>query len=188
MLYVSYLITMKKFIKNSVVKGKLKGINIIENSRIEEGVEIISSHIFDSVVGENTKIGPNAHLRPNSKIGKNCRIGNFVEIKNSVVGDNTKIAHLTYVGDAKIGKGCNIGCGVVFVNYNGKEKNEIVIGNNVFIGSNCNLIAPLNIPDNVYICAGTTVTQNLNEYDFVIGRSREVIKPNRAIKYLKEIK
>lgn len=179
---------MKKYIKNSIVRGNLKGINIVENSVIENNCEVVSSHIFDSIIDENTTIGPNAHLRAGSKIGKNCRIGNFVEIKNSEIGDNTKIAHLAYVGDAKIGKNCNIGCGVIFVNYNGKEKNKIVIGDNVFVGSNCNLIAPLNIPDNVYICAGTTVTKDLTEYDFVIGRSRETIKPNMAIKYLKEIK
>ena len=179
---------MKKYIKNSIIKGKLKGINIIEDSRIERESEIVSSHIYGSEVGQNTRVGPNAHIRPKSKIGKNCRIGNFVEIKNSTIGDNTKIAHLTYVGDARIGKNCNIGCGVVFANYNGKEKNTIVVGDNVFIGSNCNLIAPLNIPDNVYICAGTTLTKDLREYDFVIGRSRETIKSNMAIKYLKEIK
>lgn len=179
---------MKKYIKNSIVRGKLKGQNIIEDSIIHKNTEVLSSHIFKSEVGENSTIGPYAHLRPNSKVGRNCRIGNFVEIKNSIIGDNTKIAHLTYVGDAQIGKNCNIGCGVVFANYNGKEKNKIVIGNNVFIGSNCNLIAPLTIPDNVYICAGTTLTKDLSEYDFVIGRSRETIKPNMAIKYLKEIK
>ena len=108
-----------------------------------------------------------------------------MEIKNSKVGKGTKIAHLTYVGDAEIGENCNIGCGVIFVNYNGKEKNKIKIGNNVFVGSNCNLIAPLNIGDNVYICAGTTVTKDLAEGDFVIGRVREETKPNRAYKYLK---
>ena len=179
---------MRKYIKNSIIRGKLKGVNVIENSLVEKGAEIISSHIFESTIGENSKVGPYAHIRPKCKIGKNCRIGNFVEIKNSAIGDNTKIAHLTYVGDARIGKNCNIGCGVVFANYNGKEKNKIIVGNNVFIGSNCNLIAPLIIPDNVYICAGTTVTRDLQEYDFVIGRCRETIKPNMAIRYLKEIK
>lgn len=170
---------------NSTVE--LKGYNLIENSTINKGSVVISSHIFNSEVGKNCKIGPNAHLRPNCKIGDNCRIGNFVEIKNSTIGEGTKISHLTYVGDAVVGKNCNIGCGVVFVNYNGKEKNKIVVGDNVFIGCNCNLIAPLNIPNNVYIAAGTTVTSDLNEFDFVIGRSKQEIKPNRAQKYLKEI-
>lgn len=176
---------MKKFVKNSKIYGKLIGVNVVENSVIGKGSEVVSSHIFSSRVGDNVKIGPNAHLRPNTIIEDNCRIGNFVEIKNSKVGKGTKIAHLTYVGDAEIGKNCNIGCGVIFVNYNGKEKNKIKIGNNVFVGSNCNLIAPLNIGDNVYICAGTTVTKDLAEGDFVIGRVREETKPNRAYKYLK---
>ena len=176
---------MEKFIKNSNIEGSLKGFNVIENSVVGKGSEVISSHVFDSVIGQNVKVGPNAHLRPNSIVGDNCRIGNFVEIKNSIIGNGTKISHLTYVGDAKIGENCNIGCGVIFVNYNGRQKQKINIGNNVFIGSNCNLIAPLNIPDNVYICAGTTVTKDLLEDDFVIGRVREEVKHNKAHKYLK---
>ena len=154
----------------------------ITDSEIGANVEIMNSYIENSHVDENSKIGPFAHLRPNSRIGKNCRIGNFCEIKNSTIGDGTKVSHLAYVGDATIGKNCNIGCGVIFVNYNGKIKQQIEIGNNVFVGSNCNLIAPLKIEDNVYICAGTTVTQNLLENDFVIGREKETIKPNRAEK------
>ena len=176
---------MEKFIKNSNIEGSLKGFNVIENSVVGKGSEVISSHVFDSVIGQNVKVGPNAHLRPNSTIENNCRIGNFVEIKNATIGAGTKIAHLTYVGDATVGKNCNIGCGVVFVNYNGKTKNKIVVGDNVFIGSNCNLIAPLNIESNVYICAGTTVTQDLLENDFVIGRVRQEVKHNKAQKYLK---
>lgn len=178
---------MEKYIKNSKISGKLQGYNVVEDSTIGRS-QVLSSHIFGSTIGDECVIGPNAHLRVGSVIGDKCRIGNFVEIKNSTIGSGTKIAHLTYVGDAVVGKNCNIGCGVVFVNYNGKEKNKIIVGDNVFIGSNCNLIAPLVIPDNVYICAGTTVTQDLQEFDFVIGRVRQVVKPNRAIKYLKEIK
>lgn len=165
--------------------AKIDELSKITDSKIGANVEVLSSVIEESFVDDGTKIGPFAHLRPNSKIGKNCRIGNFCEIKNSTVGDGTKVSHLAYVGDAEIGKNCNIGCGVIFVNYNGKTKQKIIIGNNVFVGSNCNLIAPLKIEDNVYICAGTTVTNNLTENDFVIGRNRETIKPNRASKYLK---
>lgn len=178
---------MEKYIKNSKIQADLKGYNVIEDSIIGHS-QIISSHIFSSTIGDGSTIGPNAHLRAGSVIGDKCRIGNFVEIKNSVIGDGTKIAHLSYVGNATIGKNCNIGCGVIFANYNGKVKNSIVVGDNVFIGSNCVLIAPLNIPNNVYICAGTTVTKDLHEFDFVIGRVRQEVKPNMAIKYLKEIK
>ncbi len=173
-------------IVNSKINGTLKGYCVVEDSFVDKDSLIISSHIFNSRVGKNCTIGPNAHLRPNTVIQDNCKIGNFVEIKNSTIGSGTKISHLTYVGDAVIGRDCNIGCGVIFVNYNGKVKNKITIGNNVFIGCNCNLIAPLNIADNTYIAAGTTVTEDVKEGDFVIGRVRAEIKPNRAQKYLKE--
>jgi bifunctional UDP-N-acetylglucosamine pyrophosphorylase/glucosamine-1-phosphate N-acetyltransferase len=168
--------TLATIDENSIVKG----------SEIRAGALVEQSYIEDSFVDENTKIGPFAHLRPNSHIGKNCRIGNFCEIKNSTIGDGTKVSHLAYVGDAVVGKNCNIGCGVIFVNYNGREKHKIEIGDNVFVGSNCNLIAPLKIESNVYVCAGTTVTENLHADDFVIGRARQTVKKNRANQYLKK--
>ena len=160
----------------------------VVNSEICDDVTITSSVIKESFVDCGTKIGPFAHLRPNCKIGKNCKIGNFCGIKNSTIGDGTKISHLAYVGDAVVGENCNIGCGVIFANYNGKEKNKIEIGDNVFVGSNCNLIAPLKIGSNVYICAGTTVTKDIEDGDFVIGRARETIKKGRAKEYLKTFK
>lgn len=158
----------------------------ITNSKIGDNNRIIASVIEESEIGSNVSIGPYAHLRPFCKIGDKCRIGNFVEIKNAIIGNGSKVGHLAYVGDAEVGENCNIGCGVIFANYNGREKNKIKVGNNVFIGSNCNIIAPVVIEDNVYICAGTTVTKNLKEGDFVIGRSREEIKADRAKDYLKE--
>ena len=106
------------------------------------------------------------------------------EVKNSIIEKNTKANHHAYIGDAQIGKNCNIGCGAIFVNYNGKIKQKIKVGNNCFIGSNCNIVAPVQIEDNCYICAGSTVTKNTNAYDFVIARSRETIKQNYAKKYL----
>lgn len=160
--------------------------SVIQNTCIGRNTKIDFSYIEDSVIGSGCIVGPFARIRPNSRIGNNVKIGNFVEIKNSVIGAGTKISHLAYVGDAEVGDNCNIGCGVVFVNYNGRNKNKIKIGNNCFIGSNCNLIAPVCIADNSYICAGTTVTKDTNVYDFVIGRAREVIKPGRAKDYLKE--
>ena len=166
--------------------AKVDCFSVVKDSIIQSGVEVTQSYIEQSVIGENSKIGPFARIRPNSEIGKNCKIGNFVEIKNSKIGDGTKISHLAYVGDAVVGKNCNIGCGVIFANYNGKEKNKIEIGDNVFIGSNCNLIAPLKIESNVYICAGTTVTEDLKTDDFVIGRVKQVVKKGRAKDYLKD--
>lgn len=157
--------------------------NYILDSTIENDVVIHSSVIEKSTIKSCTSVGPFARLRPNSSIGENCKIGNFVEIKNSTVGDRSKISHLAYVGDSEVGKDCNIGCGVIFANYNGKTKNKITIGNHVFVGSNCNLIAPLTIKDNSYICAGTTVTENVDSEDFVIGRARQINKTGRAKKY-----
>lgn len=165
---------------------KVKHCSYIVDSEICNNAVIFESVIEDSVIGKNTTVGPYCHIRPKSVVGNNCKLGNFVEIKNSKIGDNTKISHLAYVGDADIGSNCNIGCGVIFANYNGRSKNRIIVGNNCFIGSNCNLIAPLSIADNTYICAGTTVTKDTSPYDFVIGRVREEVKPNRAIDYLKE--
>ena len=157
--------------------------NYILDSTIENDVVIHSSVIENSIIKSGASVGPFARLRPNSSIGENCKIGNFVEIKNSTVGDRSKISHLAYVGDSEVGKDCNIGCGVIFANYNGKTKNKITIGNHVFVGSNCNLIAPLTIKDDSYICAGTTVTENIESEDFVIGRVKQINKAGRAKKY-----
>lgn len=160
--------------------------NIIENCTIGSNVKISFSKLEDSTINNNVTIGPFAHLRPNSNIKENCKIGNFVEVKNATLNDGTKASHLAYIGDAEVGKNCNIGCGAIFVNYNGTQKQKIKVGNNCFIGSNANLIAPVNIADNSYICAGSTLTINTNENDFVIARARETVKPNRANKYLKK--
>ncbi len=167
-------------------------VTIYENNRIEgdtiigDGVTIYPfNHIVDSKIGSNAKIGPFARLRPNTIIENDVKIGNFVEVKNSKVGENSKVSHLAYVGDCEIGKNCNIGCGVIFVNYNGKTKNKTYVGNNCFIGSNCNVIAPVNIEDNSYICAGTTITDKVESGDFVIGRVRQENKKGRAKNYLK---
>lgn len=160
----------------------------IEDCTIGSNCIIKSSFLEKSIINNNVGIGPFAHIRPNSVLDNNCHIGNFVEVKNSFVGAGTKASHLAYVGDADVGSNCNIGCGAIFVNYNGKEKNRTKVGNNCFIGSNCNIVAPVDIADNTYICAGTTVTHNTNEYDFIIGRSRETVKPNKAKNYLKEDK
>ena len=130
-------------------------------------------------------VGPFARLRPDADVRDNAKIGNFVEIKNAIIGENTKVSHLAYVGDAEVGKNCNIGCGAIFVNYNGRTKSRTVVGDNCFIGSNCNIIAPVAIASDSYICAGTTVTEDINADDFVIGRVRQEVKPCRAHKYLK---
>ena len=157
--------------------------NYIVDSSFGEGCKVHNSVIENSKVLESVSIGPFARIRPNSIIGEGCRIGNFVEIKNAQIGKGCKISHLAYVGDAVLGENCNVGCGVIFANYNGKGKNKIEVGDHVFIGSNCNLIAPLKIEENSYICAGTTVTEDVASKDFVIGGARQENKPNRAEKY-----
>ncbi len=157
----------------------------IKNCKIGKGVTFNYSQAEDAIVGDNVSVGPFARLRPKADIHENAKIGNFVEIKNAVIGAGTKVSHLAYVGDATVGKNCNIGCGAIFVNYNGKAKNKTIVGDNCFIGSNCNLIAPVNIQSDSYICAGTTVTEDVKTDDFVIGRVRQEIKENRAHKYLK---
>lgn len=179
------------YIGKDVILGKNvvleSNVSIDGNSKICDGAKICSgSALLDAVVGENCiikhsvvsnstigkrcKIGPFSHIRPGCVLGDDVKVGAFVEIKASLVGNGTKIPHLAYVGDAEIGEMVNVGCGVVFANYDGKTKKKSKIGNNVFIGCNVNIVAPVNIADNTYICAGTTVTSDTEDGDFVIGR------------------
>ena len=155
--------------------------NYIVNSIIDKNCEILKSVIEESNIGNNVKIGPYSHLRPGNVICNKVKIGNFCELKKSIIGEKTKISHLTYVGDAEIGKNCNIGCGVIFCNYDGKNKHKSLVKDNVFIGSNVNLIAPITIEDNVFIAAGTTITTNIDKNKFVIARVKENIKENKNI-------
>ena len=145
----------------------------ISNSIISNNVEIQSSVIIDSEIGEKTTVGPFAYIRPQSIIGKNARIGDFVEIKKSTIGDNTKVSHLTYIGDAEVGERCNFGCGTVVVNYDGKNKHKTTIGNNSFIGCNTNLVSPVNVGDNSYIAAGSTITNDVNDSELAIARAKQ---------------
>lgn len=150
--------------------------NRIVDSAIGDRVSIQASVILESQVGEGTAIGPAAHLRPGSRIGKNVRIGNFVETKKAEIGEGTKVSHLTYVGDAIVGEHTNIGCGVVFVNYDGEKKHLTEVGSHSFVGCNVNLIAPVKVADNTYIAAGSTITDEVEEGDLAIARARQVNK------------
>lgn len=144
-----------------------------------EKCEVDNSIIESANVGKSCKIGPFANIRPNCIIADNVKIGAFVELKNALIGKGSKMAHLSYVGDAELGENVNVGCGVVFANYDGKEKHKSKVGNNVFIGCNVNVVAPVNIADDTYICAGTTVTKDTEKGDFVIGRVRQENKKGR---------
>ena len=167
--------------KNAVLQGncyigegcKIIGQSILTDVVLGAGCLVEHSVLKESQFGKNCKVGPFANIRPGCLIADNVKIGSMVEVKNSIVGKGTKIPHLSYVGDAEIGNNVNIGCGVVFANYNGKIKQKSKIGNNVFIGSNVNIVAPVKIADDSYIAAGTTVTKDTEKGDFVIGRTRQ---------------
>ncbi len=156
----------------------LRGNTTIINSTIATNCNVSSSEIEDCTIGSGCDIGPFAHIRKNSALGNNIRVGNFVEIKNSRIGDGTKMAHLSYIGDAEIGVGCNIGCGVVFCNYNGKIKQKTKLGDKVFVGSNSNLVAPLIIGSGAYIAAGSTINKDVLDNEFAIARERQTNKNN----------
>ena len=165
--------------KSSIGAGSEVGPDSrIIDSKIGENSNIVNSIILESKVGNDTKIGPFSYIRPGSDIGNNVKIGDFVEIKKSRIGDKTKISHLTYVGDAIVGENCNFGCGVVVVNYDGKKKSITVIKDNVFIGCNVNLIAPIELEKDSYIAAGSTITKNVTEKSLAIARSRQVSLEN----------
>lgn len=150
--------------------------NRMQNAVIGEETTSENSVLLDCTVGNHTTVGPFAYLRPDSKIGDHCRIGDFVEIKNSSIGDETKISHLTYVGDSDLGKDINLGCGVVFVNYDGKTKSRSRVDDHAFIGCNCNLIAPVHIGENAYLAAGSTVIEDVPSDALYIARSRGTTK------------
>ena len=148
---------------------------VIKNSEIGENVEILANCVIeDAVIGKGTKIGPFARIRPGTQLGENVHVGNFVEIKKSIVAKGSKINHLSYIGDTDIGSQVNIGAGTITCNYDGANKFRTVIGDNVFIGSDSQLIAPVEIADGATIAAGTTVTKNAPAEQLTISRAKQV--------------
>lgn len=143
----------------------------IIDSQIYDNVNIDSSYIEKSIVEGYTSIGPYARLRPNAHLKEHVHIGNFVEVKNSTLGEGTKAGHLTYVGDADLGKDINLGCGVVFVNYDGKFKHRSTIEDGAFIGSNVNIVAPVHVKKDGFIAAGSTITSDVEEGVLVLERA-----------------
>ena len=172
-IYQNNIITGKSVIKKGAVIGKG---NTITDSVVGESCVITDSVITGSVIGAGVTVGPFAHIRPGSVIGGNCRIGDFVEIKNSSIGDGTKVSHLTYIGDSDLGSGINIGCGVVFVNYDGKEKHRSEVGDGAFIGCNVNIISPAKIGAGAYLAAGSTVAGEVPAGALFIERGEGEIK------------
>ncbi|MFZ5354776.1 MAG: bifunctional UDP-N-acetylglucosamine diphosphorylase/glucosamine-1-phosphate N-acetyltransferase GlmU [Bacillota bacterium] len=155
----------------------------IRDCRIGRGVTIQYTVALESTIGDETTVGPFAYIRPGNKIGKHVRIGDFVEMKNSTFGDHSKASHLTYVGDGDVGSNVNLGCGVVFVNYDGRKKNRTVIEDNCFIGCNVNLIAPVTVKENSYVAAGTTITREVPKESLAIGRAKQENKEGWAKRF-----
>ncbi len=151
----------------------IEGDTFIVDSVIEKNTCIKSSYIEESSVGNGVMMGPFAHIRPNSIIKDFAHIGNFVELKNTIFGEHSKAGHLAYLGDSEVGNDVNIGCGVITVNYDGINKHKTKIEDYAFVGSNANLVAPVNIGKNAYVAAGSTITKDVEEEDLAIERCEQ---------------
>ncbi len=180
----------------TVLEGKTKvgrncrlgpGAHLID-TRVGDGVFCRYSLILESVLENGSNIGPYAHIRPGSEIGASVKIGDFVEIKNSCVGRGSKVPHLSYVGDAEIGAGVNMGAGSIIVNYDGRRKHKTIIGEGAFIGCNSNLVAPLSIGKESFIAAGSTVTRDVPPGSLMISRPAQEIKKGLAKRFLQQKK
>ncbi|MBO0999588.1 bifunctional UDP-N-acetylglucosamine diphosphorylase/glucosamine-1-phosphate N-acetyltransferase GlmU [Bacillus sp. SD075] len=175
------------FIKGKSIIGQecLIGPNTeISNCEIGDGTEVLQSVVHESSIGSFVKIGPFAHVRPQSDIKDSVKIGNFVEIKKTVFGKGSKASHLSYIGDAEVGENVNIGCGSITVNYDGKNKHLTKIEDNVFIGCNSNLVAPVTVGEGAYVAAGSTITQDVPQEALSVARARQVNKED----YVKNLK
>ncbi|MEH2039453.1 bifunctional UDP-N-acetylglucosamine diphosphorylase/glucosamine-1-phosphate N-acetyltransferase GlmU [Nostoc sp.] len=151
--------------------------SFIENSQLSENVTVQYSVVINSTVQAGSRIGPYTHLRGQVQVGTGCRVGNFVELKNTQLGDRTNAAHLSYIGDTVVGNQVNIGAGTITANYDGVKKHRTKIGDRTKTGANSVLVAPLTLGDDVYIAAGSTVTEDVPDDSLVIARSRQVVKP-----------
>ncbi len=151
--------------------------SMLENAVVGDRVSILFSVIQDSTVASDTTIGPYAHLRGQADVGENCRIGNFVELKNTRLGDRSNVTHLSYLGDTTTGTQVNIGAGTITANYDGVNKHKTVIGDRTKTGANSVLVSPLTLGADVTIAAGSTVTENVADDALVIARARQVVKP-----------
>lgn len=178
------------FLPGSILRGNTvvgKNCEIGPNAMIRDcvigdNVTVNASQLNESWVDDGAKVGPFAYMRPNCRVGKDVKVGDFVELKNSTVGDGTKISHLTYVGDSDVGGRVNFGCGTVTVNYDGSAKFRTTIGDNAFIGCNTNLVAPVKIGDGAYTAAGSTITDDVPADSLAIARSPQTIKVQWAAK------
>ncbi len=161
---------------------------MITNCTVGNNTVINSSQCNDSAIGSHTSVGPFAYVRPNCTVGDHIKVGDFVELKNSSVGNGTKISHLTYVGDSDVGERVNFGCGTVTVNYDGTAKYRTHIGDDCFIGCNTNLVAPVSVGSGAYTAAGSTITQDVEADALAIARARQSAKPGWAAQKRREKK
>ncbi len=163
-----------------------KGVTIedVNNTYIYDDVEIGMDTVIHPnttiksgvVIGEDCEIGPNAYIREGCKLANKVKIGSFVEIKKAIIGEGSKVPHLSYMGDCEIGEHCNIGCGTITCNYDGLHKSKTIIGNHSFIGSNTNLVAPVTLGDETFVAAGSTITEDVPAYALAIARERQTNK------------
>src|SRR5690554_68145 len=160
----------------------------IIDSHIGEQSKVLHSVVHDSQVGNRVNIGPYAHVRPASDIRDDVKVGNFVEVKKSVIDDGSKVSHLSYIGDAEIGKNVNVGCGSITVNYDGLNKFKTIIEDDVFVGCNTNLIAPVTVGRGALVAAGSTITKDVPEVALSIARAKQVNKEGYAKKFNKLLK
>lgn len=167
--------------KNGVTIEDASNTYIYDDVKIGTDTIIHPNTIIKSgvVIGQNCELGPNAYIREGCTIGDNVKIGNAVELKKAKIDNNTKVAHLTYLGDCEIGENTNIGCGTITCNYDGKNKYKTQIGNNVFVGSNVNFIAPVKVGNDVIIGAGSTITDDIPDNALAIARERQINKDRK---------
>jgi bifunctional UDP-N-acetylglucosamine pyrophosphorylase/glucosamine-1-phosphate N-acetyltransferase len=161
---------------------KIGPFSRISNSSIGDGVSIESSRINEAKIGNGCNIGPYAYLRPESELHDNVKVGDFAEIKKSIIGANSKVPHLAYVGDAIIGQGVNIGAGTITCNYDGKKKHMTIIEDKAFIGSNTNLVAPVRVGQNATIGAGSTIAHDVPPDTLAVERAQQKNLKKRANK------
>ena len=160
---------------------RIRSYSVIENASLGSNVLVRQgSVISQSQIGEGALVGPYAHIRPESEIGEGAHVGNFVETKKMRLGKGSKANHLTYLGDAEIGAGVNVGAGVITCNYDGVNKNKTTIGDGVFVGSDSTLVAPVTLHNGSYVAAGSCITDDVPEDALALGRARQIVKEGWA--------
>jgi bifunctional UDP-N-acetylglucosamine pyrophosphorylase/glucosamine-1-phosphate N-acetyltransferase len=162
-------------------KCLIRSFTVIENCTLGDNVLVRQSCVLtDSSVADGAKIGPFAHLRPGSEIGEDAHVGNFVETKKAKLGKGAKASHLTYLGDADVGEGSNIGAGVITCNYDGVNKYRTHIGKGAFVGSDSTLVAPVTVGEGAYIGAGSCITKDVPAGSLAVSRSPQIVKEGWA--------